>query len=47
MSEASRDLIKQTDLIYKLATRLIDTCENECRRQRERCLGKPRHHPCP
>ncbi len=24
MSEASRDLIKQTDLIYKLATRLID-----------------------
>ena len=30
MSEASRDLIKQTDLIYKLATRLIDTCENEC-----------------
>ena len=30
MSEASRDLIKQTDLLYKLATRLIDTCENEC-----------------
>ena len=30
MSEASRDLIKQTDLIYKLATRLIDTCEKEC-----------------
>ena len=30
VSEASRDLIKQTDLIYKLATRLIDTCENEC-----------------
>lgn len=30
MSEASRDLIKQTDLIYKLASRLIDTCENEC-----------------
>ena len=26
----SRDLIKQTDLIYKLATRLIDTCETEC-----------------
>jgi hypothetical protein len=24
MAEASRDLIKQTDLIYKLATRLID-----------------------
>jgi len=30
MAETSRDLIKQTDLIYKLATRLIDTCENEC-----------------
>lgn len=30
MSGASRDLIKQTDLIYKLATRLIDTCENDC-----------------
>ncbi|MHB8471855.1 MAG: class I SAM-dependent DNA methyltransferase [Gammaproteobacteria bacterium] len=30
IAEASRDLIKQTDLIYKLATRLIDTCENEC-----------------
>lgn len=29
ISEASRDLIKQTDLIYKLATRLIDTWENE------------------
>ncbi|WP_372522113.1 N-6 DNA methylase [Sulfuricaulis sp.] len=31
IAEASRDLIKQTDLIYKLATRLIDTCENECK----------------
>jgi len=30
LSEASRDLIKQTDLTYKLATRLIDTCEQEC-----------------
>ena len=30
LAEQSRDLIKQTDLIYKLATRLIDTCENEC-----------------
>jgi type I restriction enzyme M protein len=29
LAETSRDLIKQTDLIYKLATRLIDTCENE------------------
>lgn len=30
MTESSRDLVKQTDLLYKLATRLIDTCENEC-----------------
>ncbi|MCH8876194.1 MAG: N-6 DNA methylase [Chloroflexi bacterium] len=30
LSEASRDLIKQTDLVYKLASRLIETCENEC-----------------
>ncbi|MEQ6340402.1 MAG: type I restriction-modification system subunit M [Gammaproteobacteria bacterium] len=28
MAEASRDLIKQTDLIYKLATRLIDALES-------------------
>ena len=30
LDESSRDLIKQTDLLYKLATRLIETCENEC-----------------
>ena len=30
LAEASRDLIKQTDLVYKIATRLIDTCEKEC-----------------
>lgn len=30
LSETSRNLIKQTDLIYKLATRLIDICEKEC-----------------
>ena len=28
--ESSRDIIKQTDLLYKLASRLIDVCENEC-----------------
>ncbi len=28
LSEASRDLIKQTDLLYKLATRLIEACPN-------------------
>ena len=30
LAESSRDIIKQTDLLYKLALRLIDTCENEC-----------------
>ena len=30
LAETSRDLVKQTDLLYKLATRLIDICENEC-----------------
>lgn len=30
LAESSRDLVKQTDLLYKLACRLIETCENEC-----------------
>jgi type I restriction enzyme M protein len=30
LAESSRDLIKQTDLLYKLASRFIETCENEC-----------------
>jgi len=30
LAERSRDLIKQADLLYKLACRLIETCENEC-----------------
>ncbi len=30
LAESSRNLVKQTDLRYKLATRLIDTCEKEC-----------------
>jgi len=30
LAESSRDLIKQADLLYKLATRLIESCENEC-----------------
>jgi type I restriction enzyme M protein len=29
LTETSRDLIKQTDLLYKLASRLIETCESE------------------
>ncbi len=30
LAETSRDLVKQTDLLYKLASRLIETCEKEC-----------------
>lgn len=30
LAEASRDLIKQADLLYKLISRLIEICENEC-----------------
>jgi type I restriction enzyme M protein len=29
LAETSRDLVKQTDLLYKLACRFIETCENE------------------
>ena len=31
LAETSRNLVKQSDLLYKLATRLIETCEKECR----------------
>jgi type I restriction enzyme M protein len=30
LAESSRNLVKQTDLLYKLTTCLIDTCEKEC-----------------
>jgi type I restriction enzyme M protein len=30
LAEKSRDLVKQLDLLYKLACRLIETCENDC-----------------
>ncbi len=30
LAETSRDLVKQTDLLYKLVSRLIETCEREC-----------------
>jgi len=30
LAEASRDLVKTADLLYKLAARLIETCEKEC-----------------
>ncbi len=31
LAESSRDLIKQADLVFKLVSRLIEICENECR----------------
>jgi type I restriction enzyme M protein len=30
LADSSRDLIKQSDLVYKLASRLIEVCETEC-----------------
>ncbi len=30
LQESARDLVKQTDLLYKLAARLIETCQREC-----------------
>ncbi len=30
LAETSRDLVKQTDLLYKLVCRLIEFCENDC-----------------
>ncbi len=30
LAETSRDLVKQTDLLFKIAGRLIDTCDTEC-----------------
>ncbi len=30
LAESSRDLVKQADLLYKLATRLIEICETKC-----------------
>ncbi len=30
LAETSRDLVRQADLIYKLASRLIELCENDC-----------------
>ena len=31
LAETSRDLIKQADLLYKLACRVIEVCEKDCR----------------
>ena len=30
LQNSARDLVKQADLLYKLAVRLIETCENDC-----------------
>lgn len=30
VAESSRDLVRQSDLLYKLAARLIESCEKEC-----------------
>jgi type I restriction enzyme M protein len=30
LADSSRDLVKQSDLVYKLGTRLIEICENVC-----------------
>jgi len=30
LAEASRNLVKQSDLLYKIAARLLETCEKEC-----------------
>ena len=30
LAGTSRNLIKQADLVYKLGTRMVDICENEC-----------------
>ncbi|MHC1729694.1 MAG: N-6 DNA methylase [Syntrophobacteraceae bacterium] len=41
ISETSRDLIKQADMLYKLACRLIETCETECNaRESDKWAGR-------
>jgi type I restriction enzyme M protein len=41
LAEAGRDLVKQTDLNYKIVCRLIETCETECKaRESEQWKGR-------
>ena len=40
--ESSRDLARQTDLIYKLASRLSETCENAADAKSRRALSRAR-----
>ena len=36
LAETSRNLVKQADLLYKLACRLIETCENQCKARKSK-----------
>jgi type I restriction enzyme M protein len=41
LAEASRDLIKQADLLFKLMSRLIEICENDCKaKENENWTGR-------
>ncbi|BBO92898.1 hypothetical protein DSCOOX_60780 [Desulfosarcina ovata subsp. ovata] len=41
LAESSRSLVKQTDLLFKLASRMIETCETECKaRENDAWSGK-------
>ena len=42
LAEASRDLARQADLIYKLASRLSETCENTADAKSRRALSRAR-----
>ena len=42
LAEASRDLARQADLIYKLASRLSETCENAADAKARRALSRAR-----
>ena len=42
LQEASRDLARQTDLVYKLAARLSETCENAAEATSRRDLSRAR-----
>jgi len=41
LAETSRDLVKQTDMLYKIACRLIEICETECKaRESDQWAGR-------
>ena len=41
LTEKSRELIKQADLSYKLATRIIETCEKQCNARKSEAWAGP------